>query len=359
MARLGGDEFSVILRQLPSADAANEIAQRMIESLQRPVNLGGRDHQVRASIGITLFPDDGTSIEELLRNADLAMYQAKDSGRSRAVFFDAKMARPALPPAESGLFRALRRRGFSLHYQPQFALQSGEVVGVEALLRWQNPRDGMRLPKNFVPAAEESGLIVDIGAWVLESACQQLAIWRESGIAPARLALNVSIQQLRNADFVGLVMETLQRNGLAPQALELEVTETVCAEEDARGTLRQLAAAGVRLALDDFGTGYSSVNHLRRNPVHAIKIDRSFMHEVPDNDQATTLAATIIAMAHALGKQVVAEGVETLQQLEFLRQRGCDVAQGYVLSRPLNVADATEYFARQQGLSSLLQRATG
>jgi diguanylate cyclase (GGDEF)-like protein len=359
VARLGGDEFTVILRQVPSAEAANEIAQRIIESLQRPVNIAGRDHQVRASIGITRFPEDGNTIEELLRNADLAMYQAKDSGRSRAVFFDSKMARASMQLAESGLFRAVRRREFALYYQPQYALQNGELVGLEALVRWQHPREGLRFPKDFVPAAEQSGLIVEIGTWVLESACRQLALWREEGIAPGRLALNVSVQQLRAGDFVQLVSETLERMGLPPQILELEVTETVFAEEDARLALRNLAALGVRVALDDFGTGYSSLNYLRQHPVDAIKIDRSFMSEVPDNYQATTLLATIIDMAHALGKQVVAEGVETLPQLDYLRQRGCDVAQGFVLARPLNVADVTERLAQRNGSTALLRRAVG
>jgi diguanylate cyclase (GGDEF)-like protein len=359
VARLGGDEFTVILRQVSSAEAINEIAQRIIESLQRPVNIAGRDHQVRASIGITRFPEDGNTIEELLRNADLAMYQAKDSGRARAVFFDRKMARASTQLAESGLFRAVRRREFALYYQPQFALRNGELVGLEALVRWQHPREGLRFPKDFVPAAEQCGLMVEIGTWVLESACRQLALWREEGIAPGRLALNVSVQQLRAGDFVQLVGDTLGRMGLPPQMLELEVTEMVFAEEDARQALRNLAALGVRVALDDFGTGYSSLNYLRQHPVDAIKIDRTFMSEVPDNYQATTLLATIIDMAHALGKQVVAEGVETLPQLDYLRERNCDVAQGFVLARPLSVADITERLAQRSGSTALLRRAAG
>ncbi|MFI4895926.1 MAG: putative bifunctional diguanylate cyclase/phosphodiesterase [Steroidobacterales bacterium] len=357
VARLGGDEFSVILRSLASVDTASEIAQRIIDTVQRPVSIAGRDHFVRASIGITLFPDDGNSIEELMRNADLAMYRAKDGGRSRAVFFDRMMACAPVPLAKSGLFRALRRREFSLYYQPQYALRSGELVGLEGFLRWQNPRDGMRLPKDFVPAAEESGLIVDIGAWALESACQQLALWRDMGIAPPRLALNVSVQQLRVPDFASLVGSTLQRYTLPPPLLELEIGESVFAEEEARLSLRQLAALGVRLALDDFGSGNSSLNYLRQYPVHAIKIDRQFMQEVPESLQAATLAATIIHMAHALDKQVIAEGVETLDQLDFLRERGCDIAQGYVLARPATVAEVSELLAARQPAEPWLQSA--
>jgi EAL domain-containing protein (putative c-di-GMP-specific phosphodiesterase class I) len=226
-------------------------------------------------------------------------------------------------------------------------------------VRWQHPREGLRFPKDFVPAAEQCGLIVEIGTWVLESACRQMALWREEGIAPGRLGLNVSVQQLCSGDFVALVSDTLARMGLPPQMLELEVTESVFADDVARAALRTLAATGVRVALDDFGTGNSSLNYLRQHPVDAIKIDRSFMSEVPDNGQATTLLATIIDMAHALGKQVVAEGVETLPQLDYLRQRGCDAAQGFVLARPLSVAEVTERLAQRNGSTALLRRAAG
>jgi EAL domain-containing protein (putative c-di-GMP-specific phosphodiesterase class I) len=233
------------------------------------------------------------------------------------------------------------------------------LVGLEGFLRWQNPRDGIRLPKDFVPAAEESGLIVDIGAWALESACHQLALWRDQGIAPPRLALNVSVQQLRMPDFASLVGATLQRHALQPQLLELEISESVFGEEEARVSLRQLAALGVRLALDEFGSGYSSLNYLRQYPVHAIKIDRKFMREVPESLQAATLAATIIHMAHALDKQVIAEGVETLEQLDFLRERGCDIAQGFVLARPSTVAEVSDLLAARRPAEPWLQSAAG
>ena len=359
VARLGGDEFTIILRQVPSTEGANEVAKRIIDSVQQPVNIAGRDHQVRASIGITRFPADGNSIEQLLRNADLALYQAKDSGRSRAVFFDSRMARTSTPLADSGLFRAVRRREFALHYQPQFALHTGDLVALEALVRWQHPHEGLRFPKDFVPTAEQNGLIVDIGTWVLESACRQLALWRDQGIAPGRLALKVALQQLRAEDFVSLVSDTLARMGLPPQLLELEVTEAVFADDEARQALRQLVALGVRVALDDFGSGYSSLNYLRQYPVDAIKIDRSYISEVPENHQAATFLASIIDMAHTLGKQVVAEGVETLPQMEYLRQCRCDVAQGFVLARPLNVADTREQLALRTGSAAVLRRALG
>jgi diguanylate cyclase len=357
VARLGGDEFTVILRNLPSAESAGEIAQRIIDGLQRPVNIGGRDHQMRASIGVALFPDDGNSIEELMRNADLAMYQAKDAGRSRVVFFDSKLARARLPVAESGLYRALRRGEFVLHYQPQFALADGSLTGLEALLRWPSPREGMRFPNDFVPLAEQSGLIVDIGTWVIESVCQQCARWRDAGIAPPRVGINISAQQLHSEDFSRMLCEMLERFGLQPQTIELEITESVLAEEGVRQSLRAVTALGVQLALDDFGTGHSSLYYLRKHAVDTIKIDRSFMQEVPDDAQATTLTATIIDMAHALGKQVIAEGVETMRQLEFLRAHACDEAQGFALARPLTVADVTELLTGRRSSELLLARA--
>lgn len=358
VARLGGDEFTVILRNVPSAESAGAIAERIVEALQRPVSIGGRDHRVRASVGITLFPDDGSSIDQLMRNADLAMYQAKDNGRARLVFFDNKLTRSSNRVADSGLYRAFRRREFALHYQPQFQLANGELIAFEALLRWQSPREGVRVAGDFIAAAERSGLIVDIGAWVLDSVCQQLQQWRERGIAPERIAVNVSVQQLRLADFAQRVQQALARVALPAGMLELEITEAALTEEAVRQTLRALAGLGVRLALDGFGAGALTLNYLRQHPMDVIKIDRGFMNEVPDNTQASTIAATIIDMAHALGKQAIAEGIETSRQLEFLRERGCDAVQGFVLSHPLDVQDAGELLAGRRG-SELLLRAAG
>ncbi len=342
VARLAGDEFTVILRNVSEPESASVVAERIIDSLKLPVNLGGRDHFVQASIGITLFPDDGNTIEELLRNADGAMYRAKDLGRSRAVFFDRKLMMSRFDTTHSGLYRALRRREFSLFYQPQFSLTDGRLVGLEALLRWQTPRDGTRQPKDFIPAAETSGLIVDIGGWVLEAACSQYAVWREQGIAPQRLSVNVSVQQLKHAEFPRTVRRVLEKYGIPPGVIEIELTESVFADEIAGAAMRQLSDLGLRLALDDFGTGYSSLNYLRQYPIHVVKIDRSFLEDVPVNASSATLAATIITMAHALGKEVVAEGVENVEQLDFLRERGCDLAQGFYLARPLPVAQVND-----------------
>ena len=348
VARLSGDEFTVILHQVAEPAAAMAIARRISESLQLPVNLGGRDHQVRASIGIALFPDDGAAIDELMRNADLAMYRAKDQGRGGATFFDRTMMPREVRAADTGLYRALKRREFALFYQPQYSLADGSLVGVEALLRWESPRGGLRSPAEFVPAAEESGLIVDIGGWVLEAACAQLANWRQQGLTLPRMAVNISPQQLHDNGCVLLLKRLFDKYGLVPDMLELELTESAFTDPQAESGLQALSRLGVRLTLDDFGTGYSALNHLRRYPVSTVKIDRSFIEDVAENPASATLAEAIIAMAHTLGKQVVAEGVETIDKLDFLRARGCDAVQGYYLARPLAVAAMSELLASRQ-----------
>ncbi len=342
VARLGGDEFAVILRDVVSAEAAEGVAQRIVSSLQQPLLLGAGEHTVCASIGIALFPRDGEAIDALLRNADTAMYRAKDLGRGRAMFYDANMGgqRPTL--SDTGLQLALRRREFSLFYQPQYSITDGSLTGLEALLRWQTQREGMRQPGDFVPAAEESGLIVDIGGWVLETACAQLASWREQGLSPPQLALNVSLQQLRHPEFVRSVRRMLDRFGLPGEILELDIDEQVLADPANGPVIERLAQTGVCLALDGIGTGYSSLNYLRQYPISAVKIDRSFLAKVLQDATAATMVETVIVMAHSLQKRVVAEGIESIEQLDFLRERRCDCAQGYYLARPLPAASVTE-----------------
>jgi diguanylate cyclase (GGDEF)-like protein len=342
VARLGGDEFTVLLRNVGDAETARQIADRVIRSLALPANLGGRDYQMRASVGVTLFPDDGTELEDVIRQADLAMYRAKAQGRGRAIFFEREMAQKRVSFTDSGLHRALRRREFALFYQPQFSLADNRLCGVEALLRWQTRYDGIKLPGDFIPAAEHSGLITDIGGFVLDSACAQYAEWVRTGIAPRSFSVNVSVQQLKDQNFPKLVQKALQQHGITAACLELELVESVLADAEVEEPLRAIAGLGVRLALDDFGTGYSSLNYLRRYPVHTVKLDRSFLDEVPQNDSAGALVESVITMAHTLGKRVTAEGVESSAQLEFLRSRGCESAQGFYLARPMSAAALTE-----------------
>jgi diguanylate cyclase (GGDEF)-like protein len=353
VARLGGDEFTILLRNVGDAETVRQIADRVIRSLALPANLGGRDYQMRASVGVTLFPDDGCDLEDSIRQADLAMYRAKAQGRGRAVFFEREMAQRRASFTDSGLHRALRRRELSLFYQPQFTLQDNRMCGVEALLRWQTRYDGIKLPGEFIPAAEHSGLITDIGGFVLDSACSQYSEWVRAGIAPRMFSVNVSMQQVKDAGFVKMVQAALAQHSINPACLELELVESVLADTDVEEPLRAIASLGVKLALDDFGTGYSSLNYLRRYPVHTVKLDRSFLDEVPLNDSAGALVESVITMAHTLGKRVTAEGVESGGQLEFLRSRGCEAAQGFYLARPMSAAALTEILESRRPGSEL------
>jgi diguanylate cyclase (GGDEF)-like protein len=338
VARLGGDEFTVILRDVSDAGEVASVAQRIIDAMRKPMRIGGRDTVVRASIGIALFPSEGTGIDELLHNADLAMYRAKELGRGGAEFYNPKMGQRSV---DSGMFRALTRREFSLYFQPQYKVADGSLAGIEALLRWQQPGGALRTSAEFVPAAEESGLIVDLGSWVLEAACAQLAVWRESGVATPVLAINVSVQQLRDAQFIASLRRQVERFRVKPESLTFEISEAALSDEASQQCIRELTEMGVGLTLDDFGTGSTSLASLRRHPVQAVKIDRSFVEQLVRDHAAAALASSIIVMAHGLGKAVVAEGVESAEQLEFLREQGCDMAQGFYMARPLSAQDMT------------------
>jgi diguanylate cyclase (GGDEF)-like protein len=360
VARLGGDEFTVLLRNVGDAETTRTIAERVVASLALPANLGGREYQMRASVGVTLFPDDGVDLEDVIRQADLAMYRAKAQGRGRAIFFEQEMAQRRATFSDSGLHRALRRRELSLFYQPQFTLLDGQLCGAEALLRWQTRYDGIKLPGEFIPAAEHSGLITDIGGYVLDLACAQYAEWVSAGIAPRTFSVNISVQQLKDHQFVRMVQTALQQYGIGAGHLTLELKESALADVEVEEPLRAVAALGVRIALDDFGTGYSSLKLLRRYPVHAVKLDRSFLDEVPQNDSAGALVESVITMARTLGKRVIAEGVETGAQLDFLRSRGCESAQGFFLARPMSADAFTEILeSRRPGSEMGDVRAAG
>jgi diguanylate cyclase (GGDEF)-like protein len=347
LARLGGDEFAVFLPRLPDMDTARHIAECILECLRRPVTIGGREYQIGASIGVTQVPADGDSIETLLKRSDIAMYRAKESGRGRASFYAAEMQdrmtkRTVL---EAAVHRAVQHQEFDVAFQPIMQCGSRRVLGLEALLRWpKGPRGPSSSPAAFVPIAEESSLIVDLGAWVLRTACHQYSSWRRNGFRLDYLSVNVSARQLRESALLDTILATIDRFGMKPDELQVEITESVLADGAAtERTLRDLASRGVRLALDDFGTGYSSLNYLRSYPIHTVKVDRSFIADLPGARAACRLVESIIGMCNALDKHVVAEGVETQEQLDFVQSVGCGAVQGYLIGRPMMAADVDAY----------------
>jgi len=352
VARLGGDEFVLVLTGVGrrGASAAASVARKLVADLGRPYKVAGHELHSTPSIGIGLFPTDGEDTDTLMKNADTAMYQAKAAGRNNFQFFTHAMneARGERLALEVGLRCAIEKCQLSLHYQPQVDLDSGHVVGLEALLRWQHPELGWIPPLKFIPIAEDTGLIESIGAWVLEQALAQVALWRTGGHPTLRVAVNLSAQQLRHDGLVTQVAQALQRHGLPGQALELEITESMAMQDPARTAelLRRLREQGVALAVDDFGTGYSSLAYLKQLPLSCLKLDRSFVMDIEHDPNDAAICTATIQMAHSLGLAVVAEGVETRAQLDFLQRLGCDTVQGYYISKPLP-ADACEAFLRQ------------
>ena len=347
VARLGGDEFTIVLPDLRAATDAAMVAQHVIKALSEPYRIGHGETFIAASIGIALFPGDGTTAEDLLQHADMAMYRAKEKGRGTHVFFEEGMNREAQRrlALDRELRRALEEEQFVLHYQPQLDLRANRIVGAEALLRWVHPERGLVAPGPFISFAEETGLIERIGEWVLDAACAQFTAWRADGLGIDHVSVNVSPRQFRRRDFPDMVARTLERHRVLPQCLRLEITESVLVDDSgaADATLARLCELGTPLELDDFGTGYSSLAYLQRLPVATIKLDRSFIRGIAANDDSQAIVRAAIAMVHALNKQVVAEGVETAAQLRLLREWNCDAIQGYYLSKPLPAGD----FARR------------
>jgi len=338
VARLGGDEFAILLGELAEENDAGPVARKVLEQLSRPYQLGDREITVTASLGISLYPRDGGDGETLLRNADVAMYRAKEEGGCFR-FFAPEMNLRIMETLEmeADLRRALERGELCLYYQPKVALATGRISGAEALLRWRHPERGMVAPGTFIPLAEETGLILPIGEWVIGEVCAQLRRWRDEGVPVVPVAANLSARQFRREDLADSVRRFLQERDLEPELLEMELTESMIMRDPqaAAATMRQFKDLGVSLALDDFGTGYSSLNYLRRFPVDSLKIDRSFIGDAADDPSAAAVVTSIVAIAHSLGLQAVAEGVETRRQLDFLRQCGCDSFQGFYFSRPL------------------------
>ncbi|NMF98658.1 EAL domain-containing protein [Aromatoleum toluolicum] len=349
LARLGGDEFLVLLPRLGQANDARDVAGRLLEAVAEPVTLDGHDVVVHCSIGIALYPDDGESVEALMANADNAMYQAKKPGRPPICFFTAEMNAQVHERLrlEQDLNKVLARGELQLAFQPIFRAEDGAYVGAEVLLRWLHPERGFISPTTFIPLAESTGQIVAIGEWVLREAGRQLRRWLNAGLAPGYLAVNLSRVQLRE-DLEQLIRSVLHDNALPPQALELEITENILLDDHQQinAVLGRLHGQGLRFSLDDFGTGYSSLSYLRRFSFDTLKIDRSFVAPLCDDAEAAALVRAIVAMAHSLSLKVIAEGVETRAQLEFLQALGCDYMQGYLLSRPLDAEHFTTLLTR-------------
>ncbi|MFA6955145.1 MAG: EAL domain-containing protein [Thermoanaerobaculia bacterium] len=351
VARFGGDEFIILLRIVGRIEDAGRVAQKVLETISQPYRIGAREIVTTASVGIALYPADGTDAETLVRNADSAMYRAKEAGRDVSRFYAPAMNAYALEELEleSDLRRALERKQLSLHYQPLIDVVEGRIFGLEALIRWEHPKLGLLTPDRFIPVAESTGLIVPIGNWVIREACRQIKEWHRLLGIELVVAVNLSPRQFEQPDLPGQVRAAVEAAGLRPRFLELEITESHAMADVGKSIriLRELKTLGVRLAIDDFGTGYSSLSYLRQFPVDTLKLDRSFVREITVPEDGA-IARGIIAMAHSLSLRVLAEGVETLGQLEFLKEHACDRLQGYLFSRPLP-APAFEKFAAHAG----------
>jgi diguanylate cyclase (GGDEF)-like protein len=350
VSRLGGDEFSIVLSEVTSSEEAAHVARRILETLRAPFVLEDHRLDVTASIGIALFPSDGSDPETLLRNADAATNHAKKRGRDIYQFFSESINERAVRAMrlESGLRAGIERGELTLHYQPQFDARTGRIVAAEALVRWRSPDYGLLPPADFIPLAEESGLIVPLGEWVLRTACGQTRVWQEAGLPELRIAVNVSSHQVHKGGLRDAVERALRDAGLDASRLEIEITESALIgdEPEVVETLSGLRRMGVRIALDDFGTGYSSLSHLVRFPFDALKIDRCFVNEIGAEGQGNAIIAAVVAMAQRLQLTVTAEGVETPEQQEFLRAEGCDLLQGFLTGRPVE-ADALEELLRR------------
>jgi predicted signal transduction protein with EAL and GGDEF domain len=349
VARQGGDEFVLVLSGIREDDDVPVVAQKILKAMSVPFDINGRELHITCSIGIASYPKDGEDSQTLLKNADAAMYSAKKLGRNNAQYYSAEMNVKAMERLvlENGLHHALERNEFLLHYQPQVDLRTGEIAGMEALVRWQHPELGLVSPAMFIPVAEDSGLIVSIGEWVLRTACAQNKAWQLAGFKPISVAVNLSARQFRQPDLAEMVAGILAETGLDSACLELELTESLVMQdvEKTIATLSKLKAMGIKLSIDDFGTGYSSLSYLKRFPIDTLKIDQSFVRDITTDPDDAAIAKAIISMAHDMQLRVIAEGVETEAQKTFLQQRHCDEMQGYLFSRPVP-AEAFETLLR-------------
>ncbi len=352
VARYAGDEFVLILGDCAGAEDVSALMSRVLAAMSEPVTIAENRFSVTCSIGISMYPDDGTDADTLLRHADLALYRAKENGRNSFEFFEPEMSRRVHERMwlARDLHTGLEQGEFFLHYQPQVDVRSGRVVGAEALARWKHPGQGEIMPARFIPVAEESGLIMPIGEWILHAACSQCKAWHDAGLPRIRVSVNLSVLQIRQRGFTHIVSRILEQTGLAPKYLELEVTESLLMTQtdDVVRALADLRAMGIRLAIDDFGTGYSSLNYLKRLPLDKLKIDGSFLKDVPQDVGNRSITLAVMALARNMGLTVIAEGVENEAQLAFLREHGCDEVQGYHFSRPVG-AEALAEVLRTHG----------
>jgi diguanylate cyclase (GGDEF)-like protein len=339
VSRQGGDEFIVLIPGMKQPADARIMATRMMDAVSSVHLVDEHDLQISVSIGVSIYPDDALDVENLIRNADTAMYQAKELGRRNCQFFKSPMRVRAVArqTIEEGLRRGLERREFTLYYQPKIDLRSGRIVGAEALVRWEHPVKGLVSPADFIPIAEASGLILPIGAWVLREACGQVVAWKEAGLPQTKIAVNVSALEFRGDAFVENVFAILADTGLDPSSLELELTESVFMQhvDDVAPVLKRLRSSGIKVSIDDFGTGYSSLSYLHRFPVDGLKIDQSFIRQIGPSGQVSHIVSAVLAMARNLNLRVVAEGVEHPEEVTFLRLHDCDEAQGFYFSRPV------------------------
>ena len=350
VARLSEDEFGVVLPEVEDAASVAIVARKILDAFRDPFRLGDQDVFATASVGVALFPDDAGDVESLLRDADTAMYHAKQAGRNTYQFFSTEMHARASRhmTLECDLRQAIEREQFVLHYQPRIDVRTGAVCGFEALVRWQHPRLGLVAPARFIPLAEQTRLIVPVGDWVLRTACAQARAWVDLGLPPVPVAVNLSAHQFDRKGLARRIGDLLKQFGVLPGQLEIELTESIAMgdPESTIETLHDLRAMGVRAAIDDFGTGYSSLSYLKRLPIDALKIDRSFVRDLVVDPDDANIAKAIIGLAHNLRLRVIAEGVETEAQLEVLTEHGCDEVQGYLTGRPMEAAQAAGVLAR-------------
>ncbi len=362
IARMGGDEFTVIVPGLASVDDASKVARRTLRAMSKGFQIDSHELFITASIGISLYPTDGDDAETIVRNADTAMYRAKELGRDNYYIYTESLNSASLERLilESGLRSAVNRNELVLFYQPRLALNSGAIIGAEALVRWQHPELGLIPPGQFIPLAEETGLIGPISDWIIDAACRQNKTWQDAGFHKMDIAVNISPCQFRGDGLVSTVRKVLRNTKLDPERLGLEFTESTLMQNTERAvkTLKELKSLGIKLFIDDFGTGYSSLSYLKKFPVNAVKIDQSFIRDITTNHDDAAIAGAVVAMAHSMGLKVVAEGVESLEQLTFLRSIECDEMQGYFVSRPVPSTEMQQLlFEHRQQTSYMLKAA--